>query len=821
MRNSFRAFFFIWVIVTAGLLGLTGTSAAYVLEGEASYRPWSGYWWPFWEAGLPTGKYYRGHPAPLEKYDLVTSGYFPGRATRTELTNHRPETAQAWEGYCHAWANAAILETVDFENSVLDGCFFSIGDKKGLLTVCHYDDYKMFQRCGRNPLVFHQYLLEYVGKNRVPVAADLDGGEQVWSYPIYRFRMDIAQGGESDYISCTIFYADDQVGPDFQGTREESKTLYYRLFKDAHGSYTYGEWAGATAGRGPDFVWLPVGQKAENSHIDYEQVGRIVSSRGDGFNPSGIVRPGSYPLIVSPGRQIGTSIHLPAESRVKIRLAVDGQSPGEWRYPRESVSYLLKHTGGAIIASGGLDTEGVDLEFSQESASDIELILISSDGNQLDVFVRFYLDVSLKENCFLLNIPNNYEWIGMALKTVDPDVSNLTYVTVMGEGGWPIHTLDVPLNMNGNLKWSGLVPTPLMLDYFNGSGPEYVKITSERPVALLGLVSAEADTLTGPPQPTSSGCSTWIVPKLTRKFSTGFKSNLYLLNTGSEDIITEMDYYSNLGTWVGEEYFSILPGQFSEYRVGNYPGSIDVDGWAVLRCESGSLTGKVEITGRSSIDELPLLKAGTRFFLPHLVDDGLWATKAVLINPHGEPVNVTLTCRNGGRVGEPCVVELGAFERREVDMKPYLWAVTQDEMNACWLLIDSPKPIAGYFTYSCSDVSAASMPFFPKEDLGLEKNICHVAGDNYWWTGVALLNPSAVSSEIEFTAYGESGDELARHTITIGAGAKQVFMLDQCFPQLRGLVKSVRLRSGGGAFSGFLLYGTSDGVSLLSALVLK
>ncbi len=41
---------------------------------EADTIPWSGYWWPARSGGLATGKGYNGHPAPLEKYELLTAG---------------------------------------------------------------------------------------------------------------------------------------------------------------------------------------------------------------------------------------------------------------------------------------------------------------------------------------------------------------------------------------------------------------------------------------------------------------------------------------------------------------------------------------------------------------------------------------------------------------------------------------------------------------------------------------------------------------------------------------------------------------------------
>ena len=67
-------------------------------EGVAKHLPWSGYWWPT-EKGeiLPS----------LQAYDALTGS----QSYQWERTNRPPgPRSPKWEGYCHAWACAAILE---------------------------------------------------------------------------------------------------------------------------------------------------------------------------------------------------------------------------------------------------------------------------------------------------------------------------------------------------------------------------------------------------------------------------------------------------------------------------------------------------------------------------------------------------------------------------------------------------------------------------------------------------------------------------------------------------------------------------------------
>jgi len=64
---------------------------------EADYVPWSGYWWPKIHGGLTTGRDYRGHPSPFEKYDYVTTGTYDGPATRYGWEYHYDSDALFWD----------------------------------------------------------------------------------------------------------------------------------------------------------------------------------------------------------------------------------------------------------------------------------------------------------------------------------------------------------------------------------------------------------------------------------------------------------------------------------------------------------------------------------------------------------------------------------------------------------------------------------------------------------------------------------------------------------------------------------------------------
>ena len=69
-------------------------------HGTASYKPWSGPWWPMKNGGLNV---------PLGKYDKITGHAAVAWENQHNLAGNFRELP-GWFGFCHAWAAASILE---------------------------------------------------------------------------------------------------------------------------------------------------------------------------------------------------------------------------------------------------------------------------------------------------------------------------------------------------------------------------------------------------------------------------------------------------------------------------------------------------------------------------------------------------------------------------------------------------------------------------------------------------------------------------------------------------------------------------------------
>jgi hypothetical protein len=288
------------VLGLAALLLVPGIALAE--SAAADHTPWSGYWWSLKDGYLFQG--WDGTPGPTQRYDQ----YANANSTSWEQQNHYKPQGQGWEGHCHAWAAAAIMEEEPSHGAQAGGVDFRVGDLKGLITECHYSDQSSFHGNRSNagpdgdltPDQCWMVLRDYIRDRGVPVVMDLDPGAQVWNYPVYKYQVDY-QGGQGQ---MTLWAADDDVsedpeGPSMVGTIDLVKTYQFTCQMDGDDIVAgTGQWLGNDW---PDFAWFPTQQVNGNPEIDVTKVREIAQLPDPG--PGGGPPPpdGGQPPEPTPG----------------------------------------------------------------------------------------------------------------------------------------------------------------------------------------------------------------------------------------------------------------------------------------------------------------------------------------------------------------------------------------------------------------------------------------------------------------------------------------------------------------------------------------
>ncbi len=775
------------------------------LQGEADFMPWSGYWWPLEKGELLHG--YRGRPSPIEKYDLYTRGYYPAAATQNAREAWYDPDVPGWYGICHGWANAAIMEHQDFHPSAAHNVFLAVGDKKGLLAVIHAEDETLYEYC-RHPEPFHRYLLKYIGEQGSAVAADLDASEEFWSYPIYSYEMKIVHGVNEDQVQCRIKHADDQGSPpDFEGTVTVEKTYNYSLEKDVAGNYIMGggSWQGSSVADHPGAVWIPIARRPERLFIDYDIVKEMALSTGDEYE-SLTLKPGHHLLIVKPDDNESFSITPPIGTTTTIKVALDRQSA------ISNDSHLLLKRGSEIIVDKELDSKLYAFEIVSETGNDnYEILLVPDKDNQTSCSIHLYVDYEAPFQHWFYGYPSSRYWVGSAAMLTSPGE---IAIEIVGDQGLPSGEGYIE-QISAHKQFLAVLP-PTTADYFSYSQPMAVKISSTKP--LNGLVFAGDDThFWGSTKSMPDRSGKVVIPWLTSSTNWNTNSELYLAQLGSEDNQVSIDYYKDNGTFYQHREITLSANRVVKYKKGNYPGRVNLNGWALVNADLSGLDGAIlHSIGKKLKDQLPLLALAREWLVPHIaVGDG-WQTKISLYNPGDREIDVSLVCRSETLAGVDYLHKIQPFAHVEIILDGTLWGISEEEINGAWLSLSAESEFAGIMSFQYGDDAVASLPLLAMQS-GASRDLPHLANDVDWWTGVVLLNRAKEAQNIQLTAYAKDGARLEGVSLTLTPQQKYSNVVGALF-STETMVRMSSLRlDRGNQVSAIAVFGTLTGGNRVSA----
>lgn len=789
-----------YLVLLLSLIVFPASSYGYTLSGASDHIPWSGYWWPVHSGELLLGYGPHFNPSPCEKYDLVTYGFYPSTLTAygsNPINKVYNSSAPSWWGFCHAWANAAVSEPIDFAPSVVNGTFLSVGDKKGLLTLVHRDDPQVYDVCNNEPLVFHKFLLEYIGEDKLALVADMDCSEEVWSHPIYEYTMKIVQNTNYDGVTCTIKYVSDYVAPDYIGTVTLTKELTYNLYKNDQDEYISSEWGGASIDDHPDSIWLPVGQYFDDDALSYDQVKRLVLSTGDSVVEKATV---GLNLLIGGAAARTIDLHDFDGAHRKIYYVLDTQS---------SLDSL--HIG--LIIDG---TEEESLTITKDLASlDLDknkqysLVIPGYDSASVP-YIRLYYDVSLEHTYYFECVPQNYEWVGIAMSSLNPGDDNQVLGTyVYGNKIEAVNIVDISLNKNAST--SIVPPNERFFDYYFNASVSGIKISSANELDVT-LLKGQTRSMCGPSTNTISE-NTLVIPKLTSSNNLFQSTNLFLVNDADKDADLDIEYISSS---IGSSSVAIGSDTINYYKAGHYPNDIDVNGWGVLKVNEaatvhGSIVNTIVSTG---VYQLPLIPLAKRFILPHCAMDEIWKTGITLFNPGSDVLNCNLFLHysDGGSLKREYSID--SKTNLTIDVK-----TLERVEDLSWIDISADEDFSGYFTYDTTNTKT-TLPLLTEGYSANRLRLSHVASDFEWWTGLVLLNDTSNMASVTMFAYDGNGDFLDSTALNISAESKYVNTISSAFSVDPSKIATVYIYSDV-KLCGFNLYGDKFDRKYLSGKVLN
>jgi hypothetical protein len=777
---------------------------------EALFVPWSGYWWPFTRGGLGTGQDYRGSPAPLEKYHLLTSGVTTGTALQNYMSAYYDPTAPGWYGLCAHWARAATYENYNFLPSSEDNLIFRIGDKKGLMTLA-YSNVLIRMGQGADPATFHFWLLDYIKDQKMAFAADLDPGVAVWSYPIYKYDMQTSRAGDKESVRVQVYYADDGVHPDYRGTLVRTTVYTYDLTLDAAGAVTGGQWTGVSVSDHPEVLSIPLDIGTGFPGLDYPEVKRLARSSDDWLENGGNhveIGPGTYNLIL-----LDKDVYrIPAKTGDTISIRIEKQ-PGSLR---NMDAVILSGSGQEVrreIIAEGSPLEGLfiaddppyTVELTQDDYTDPNIYLVKVDLKKSFTQWVPYILKAAGWSGFALTNPGNERVAGVALTTREAD-------------GAPIQTLLGPLSLGPGEKrvfFSSDLPRRLT-EIHKTDG---LVLTADGPVDLLNLMSEDNKYLTAFVQGDMRG-SRLVIPDTAAPMTSGVRMFGGVRNESfDQEAMVSVRVYSADGRLLQEVARTIAAGGVFSIRPGEDPFyAMPRSGWIeVVGSGNQTLSGFQYTSNASGAETLFALPVGgARKIVPHITEAGFWKTSVTLINPNDAENSVRLHALRAGADGSGDVqIVLAPREKRVLELQDLFGRPVGDPRHSI-VEITGGLPLVGYYRYdTLSGKDFAGYPLLDERNFRGALNLPHYAGnDGYWWTGVAVCNPSPEAAvTVSMEPYDRSGNLMAGQimTVRLDAGAYDVFDVASRFGAAAPDIGSIRFRAqdAAGVIGGFYLYGNT------------
>ncbi|MGB9500229.1 MAG: hypothetical protein ACKVE4_10895 [Dissulfuribacterales bacterium] len=840
LLNVIRGFF---LYIVFGIIVISGISffspAAIAGVYEAEHIPWSGYWWPFKYGGLATGNGYRGHPAPLEKYLLLTTGKMSGNAVDWYKEHYYNPDAESWWGLCPPFSRAAVTESYPILPSSENNIIFRVGDKKGLLTLCHDDWSGIIYASGETPVDFHFWLLDYIGEQQTAFTADLDAGEEVWYFPVYHYEMDSTRSGQTDHVSVGILYASDSVKPDYIGTKARLKQYTYDLFLDDQGNIIGGEWTGESAdsagdhGDHPETLSFPEVTGALNPYLDCEKIREIARARDDFLempdNASARLLPGTYNLVL-----LNEDVYiLPGApgDEVVLDFTKDDSS-------RRDMNIEILDNDGVQVRQHRMTQYGPPVSFLLPMENPPYTVVITQADYEADPNIyTLVMDFQAAFVHRVSYIPKNGPWSGFALTNGNDEPADDVMLVTTDTDGHPIQTVLGPLELLPGEK-SLFHFSSLPVRKHESIETDSLMLISSQSVDMVNLFADTGGPMAGFSQIAPSG-NRLIIPDI---YDNEPGNPLYMtgavINESFAKAEITCDVYSAQGALISTVLQNIaVRGKF-QIRPGSSPFyNVSDGGWMEISADNSNiaLCGYQYLRNKANqanaLDTLFALSvaSGTMYVQHVTPPDGQWRTLLTLINPNEDANPVIIhPARSGVGTASDIQVALAPFEKQVIDISPDFGDPASGELERSILEISGSYPFAGYVAYAAYNGDAAFYPLLDAdESFKTELIMPHAAYNNgRWWTGVGVCNPNSYPVKVLIVPYDQNGQAMiaAGEYRSLKPGAYEVFTVKGMFDGLVQDISFLKIRSydpDTALIGGFYLYGNAPGQNLKARMLVS
>ena len=306
-------------------------------------------------------------------------------------------------------------------------------------------------------------------------------------------------------------------------------------------------------------------------------------------------------------------------------------------------------------------------------------------------------------------------------------------------------------------------------------------------------------------------------------------TKLELINPSRDTAQLQLTLYSRQGVVQNLSHLSLGGRSRQEIDVaGLFPSAVSTD---YIQISADRPVLGVEMYGDPAslacLNALPSGQASALLYSPHVAvgDFGIhWYSRLVVVNTMDTAAGVQVTLYNDNGVAQAqTTLSLGSRGKADVSLAD-LFSLTQPTSGYLVLNPQGANGIVGHITFG----DAAAGTFVSSLPLQTTSSnhylLGHIAngllGSVDYYTGLAILNPTASTQYVKVSAFDQGGLPLATRTVPIGPRSRVVSLLNDFLPgltQIFGGYLTVDNQSAAGGVFVFQLFG-DWGFHFLSAV---
>jgi hypothetical protein len=257
-------------------------------------------------------------------------------------------------------------------------------------------------------------------------------------------------------------------------------------------------------------------------------------------------------------------------------------------------------------------------------------------------------------------------------------------------------------------------------------------------------------------------------------------------------------------------FADVAPDATDYVRVRSSEG---VQSFHVMRQKSGDI---------ATLEGQDITTGATTLYSPQYVVGGPYRTSLSIINLDSRAGTVTLRFvrEDGVQMGAARTVAIPANGKIFIDDPGFFQSLDPNVETAGYVeMVSNGVRLMGSTVFGDRNRQSFSSALALISKLQTSVLFSHVASNDLFFTGLAILNPNETDTTVTIELYTEEGLLTQRRSVTIGAGKRQARLLTQYFTMLQGQNRTsgyIRLTSLA-PIASFALFGTGD-LSVLSAI---